>query len=57
MAYELVDRNENSARIRVPEMRGEWLIDASRMFGNVGGNDWAIYTLHPADCAAIVRQP
>jgi len=45
-----------SARISVPEMNGEWLISPEGMFGNVGGNDWAIYTLHPDDCARLVAK-
>lgn len=42
------------AEVHVPSLKGTWLIHREGMIANVGGNDWAIYTLHPEDCARIV---
>lgn len=39
--------------VKVPELKGTWLIHDTGMMANVGGNDWRIYDLHPEDCARI----
>lgn len=32
---------------------GTWAICPSGMIGNIGGNDWRIYTLNGEDCARL----
>ena len=44
---------QGKGEIYVPEFKGTWLISESGMCANIGGNDWAIYTLHPEDCKRI----
>lgn len=44
---------DGAVELRVPKLAGTWLITKRGMFANVGGNDWAIYTLHPEDCARL----
>jgi len=43
--------------IYVPAFDGTWLVGSSSMVANIGGNDWAIYTIHPEDCATLCQQP
>jgi len=47
----------HSAILLVPELRGTWAIHKTGMVGNIGGNDWRIYTLFPEDCAALCALP
>lgn len=51
--YDYVDRGKGE--VYVPRLCGTWLIAASGMYGNVGGNDPFIYTVHPDDCARIAQ--
>lgn len=46
-----------SASLYIPAWDGTWFICSGGMIGNVGGNDWRIYTLNPDDCAALVKGP
>lgn len=50
---EVIEATGESAEIYIPEWRGTWAIHRSGMVGNVGGNDWRIYDLHPDDCARL----
>jgi hypothetical protein len=48
--------HESYPEIYVPEWNQVWAISETGMIGNIGGNDWRIYTLHPDDCAKIVER-
>jgi len=39
--------------VYVPAFNGTWLVGSEGMTANIGGNDWAIYTIHPDDCRAL----
>ena len=53
-ACSIVERSPTGlTEIRVPELRGNWLIGDNGMIANVGGNDWRIYTLHVDDCKSL----
>jgi hypothetical protein len=52
-ACEVIERANGSATIRVPDLHSEWVITPGGMVGNVGGNDWRIYELHPDDCKKL----
>ena len=50
-----ISGQNGSPELTVPGW-GVWSISEAAMIGNIGGNDWRIYTLHPDDCARLVEQ-
>lgn len=50
-------QSDKLTEIYVPAFDGTWLVGSASMVANIGGNDWAIYTIHPEDCAALCQQP
>lgn len=59
LACAVDEQTGTSARVRIPDpkWRAEWLIGIGGMVGNVGGNDWRIYTVHPDDCRRLCAVP
>ena len=53
LAAQIVSRVFGEVEVHVPVWNERWLICSQGMVGNVGGNAWQIYTLHPDDCAAL----